>query len=56
MSNPRRHWGETLAGIGASGVELILGYVDGYPLAGHPLGAGAASERQRRFRLKIWMP
>ncbi|MYD09193.1 MAG: altronate dehydratase [Chloroflexi bacterium] len=37
MSNPRRHWGETLAGIGASGVELILGYVDGYPLAGHPL-------------------
>ena len=37
MSNPRRHWGETLAGIGASGVELMLGYVDGYPLAGHPL-------------------
>ena len=37
MSNPRRHWGETLAGIGASGVELILGYVDRYPLAGHPL-------------------
>ncbi len=37
MSNPRRHWGETLTGIGASGVELILGYVDGYPLAGHPL-------------------
>ncbi len=37
MSNPRRHWGETLAGIGASGVELILAYVGGYPLAGHPL-------------------
>ncbi len=37
MSNPRRHWGETLTGIGASGVELILGYVAGYPLAGHPL-------------------
>ena len=37
MSNPRRHWGETLTGIGASGVELIVGYVDGYPLAGHPL-------------------
>ncbi len=49
MSNPRRHWGETLTGIGASGVELILGYVDGYPLAGHPLvpvlqvSAGAVS-------------
>ena len=37
MSNPRQHWGETLAGLGASGVELMLGYVDGYPLAGHPL-------------------
>ena len=37
MSNPRQHWGETLAGLGASGVELMLGFVDGYPLAGHPL-------------------
>lgn len=37
MSNPRQHWGETLAGMGASGVELMLGYVAGYPLAGHPL-------------------
>ena len=37
MSNPRRHWGETLAGIGASGVEVMLGYVTGHPLSGHPL-------------------
>ncbi len=37
MANPRRHWGETLAGLGASGVELMLGYVEAYPLAGHPL-------------------
>ena len=37
MSNPRQHWSETLAGLGASGVELMLGYIDGYPLAGHPL-------------------
>ena len=49
MANPRRHWGETLAGLGASGVELMLGYVDGYLLAGHPLvpalqvSGGAAS-------------
>ena len=37
MANPRQHWGETLAGLGASGVEVMLGYVEGYPLAGHPL-------------------
>jgi altronate dehydratase len=37
MANPRQHWGETLAGLGASGVELMLGYVEGYLLAGHPL-------------------
>ena len=49
MSNPRRHWAETLAGLGASGVEVILAHVDGMPLAGHPLvpvlqvGAGGAA-------------
>ena len=49
MANPRRHWGETLAGLGASGVEIMLGFVDGHLLAGHPLapvlqvGADAAS-------------
>ena len=37
MANPRQHWGETLAGLGATGVEIMLGAVDGYPLAGHPL-------------------
>lgn len=37
MANPRAHWGETLAGLGASGVEIMLGFVDGYLLAGHPL-------------------
>ena len=37
MANPRQHWGETLAGLGACGVELILAYVEAYPLAGHPL-------------------
>ncbi len=49
MANPRQHWGETLAGLGASGVEIMLGYVEGYLLAGHPLvpvlqvGGGAES-------------
>ena len=37
MANPRQHWGETLAGLGATGVEVMLSAVDGYPLAGHPL-------------------
>ena len=37
MANPRRHWAETLAGIGASGVEVMLAHVGGLPLAGHPL-------------------
>ncbi len=37
MANPRWHWAETLAGLGASGVELILAHVEGMPLAGHPL-------------------
>ena len=49
MANPRGHWGETLAGLGASGVEVMLGYVEGFLLAGHPLvpvlqvSAGAAA-------------
>lgn len=37
MASPRRHWSETLTGLGASGVELMLGVVEGYALAGHPL-------------------
>ncbi len=56
MANPRQHWGETLAGLGASGVELMLGYVAGFPLAGHPLvpvlqfsDRGAASNLDARL-------
>lgn len=37
MANPRRHWGEALAGLGAAGLEVFLGYVDGAALASHPL-------------------
>ncbi len=37
MANPRRHWGETMAGLGASGIELMLAHVEGAALAGHPL-------------------
>ena len=37
MACPRQHWSETLTGLGASGIEVMLGVVDGYLLAGHPL-------------------
>ncbi len=37
MANPRRHWSETLTGLGAAGVEIMLGLTEGYALAGHPL-------------------
>ena len=37
MAAPRPHWGETLTGLGAAGVEVMLGMVGGHALAGHPL-------------------
>ena len=37
MASPRRHWGETLTGMGACGVELLLGVVGEHALAGHPM-------------------
>ena len=37
MACPRQHWSETLTGLGAGGIEVMLGVVDGYLLAGHPL-------------------
>lgn len=37
MAAPRQHWGETLTGLGAAGVEVMLGLAGEHPLAGHPL-------------------
>ena len=37
MAAPRPHWGETLTGLGAAGVEVMLAMVGGHALAGHPL-------------------
>lgn len=37
MASPRAHWSETLTGLGAAGVEIILAVTDGHALAGHPL-------------------
>ena len=37
MTAPRPHWSETLTGLGAAGLEVMLALVDKHPLAGHPL-------------------
>ena len=37
MQTPTRHWIETLTGLGATGVEIILSHVDGRARQGHPL-------------------
>jgi altronate dehydratase len=37
METPTEHWVETLTGLGATGVELMLAYVTGHPRQAHPL-------------------
>lgn len=37
MSTTRNHWSETITGMGATGVELMVGHVNGQLMAGHPL-------------------
>lgn len=37
MEAPTDHWVETLSGLGATGVEMLLAYVAGHPVQGHPL-------------------
>ncbi|MDQ7025150.1 MAG: UxaA family hydrolase [Anaerolineae bacterium] len=37
MDMPTEHWGETLTGLGAAGVEVMLALTDGLPLASHPM-------------------
>jgi altronate dehydratase len=37
METQSGHWIETLTGLGATGVELILTYVGEHPMPGHPL-------------------
>lgn len=37
MQTPTRHWVETLTGLGATGVGVILSHVDGRARQGHPL-------------------
>ena len=37
MDTPSTHWSETLTGLAATGVEIIIGAVSRQPMAGHPL-------------------
>ncbi len=36
MDAPSQHWVETLTGLGATGVELVMAYVDSFPPQAHP--------------------
>ena len=37
MESPTEQWVENLTGIGATGVEVLLGCIDGHPMQGHPM-------------------
>jgi altronate dehydratase len=37
MDAPTEHWVETLTGLGATGVELMLAHAGEHPMQGHPL-------------------
>lgn len=37
MDAPTEHWVETLTGLGATGVELMLAHAGAHPMQGHPL-------------------
>ena len=37
MEMPSQHWVETLAGLGATGVDVIIAHLGDYPMQAHPL-------------------
>lgn len=37
METPSSHWVETLTGLGATGVELLLAYIGQHPMQSHPM-------------------
>ena len=37
MENPSSHWAETLTGLAATGVELIIAHLGQHPMQSHPL-------------------
>ena len=53
MEMQTAHWVETLTGLGAAGVELVVAGVGGHPLPGHPMIPVlqvAAEDLSQRFR------
>lgn len=37
MQTPTEHWVETIVGLGATGVELVIAHVGEHPMQGHPM-------------------
>jgi altronate dehydratase len=37
METPSSHWVETLTGLGATGVEILLAYIGQHPMQSHPM-------------------
>ena len=37
METPTHHWVETLTGLGATGMEIMLAHVSGFPMQAHPM-------------------
>ncbi len=37
MENPTAHWVESLTGLGATGVDILLAHITGAPLQAHPM-------------------
>ena len=54
MEAPIEHWTESLSGLGATGVEILLAHAGEHPVQGHPmvpmLQVSAAEEVISRFR------
>ena len=54
MEAPIEHWTESLSGLGATGVEILLAHAGEHPVQGHPLvpllQVSAAGEVISRFR------
>ncbi len=57
MANPTSSWSETMSGLGAAGVELILAIISARPRQGHPLipvlQAASDAAVSRPFRADI---
>ncbi|MCB0163985.1 MAG: UxaA family hydrolase [Anaerolineae bacterium] len=61
METPSTHWVESLTGLGATGVEVIVAYVGEHPLQSHPLipvlqiTAEAAVQQRFGDDMDLWL-